>query len=95
MMKHFIIFVTLLFCASEASEFGQYRYSKYIGLNQQLQSNRLAQNRLMMRKRQMMYYENPTRNIRFPNMYSQYPNIENNRYGLNYQNGYGYNYRRF
>ena len=75
-----------------ASDFGQYRYSKYIGLSNQIYANRMAQNQMM--RRTMMYYQNPTHNIRFPNKYSRYPNIEKNGYSVNYQyrTGYGYRY---
>ncbi|MBQ4647133.1 MAG: hypothetical protein IJB79_07270 [Candidatus Gastranaerophilales bacterium] len=65
----FILFSQISF-ASEA-EFGQYRYSQYLGIQQQLQNQRANAIR-----RQRMYNQNPTRNIQYPSMNNPYPNIQ-------------------
>ncbi|MBQ8636007.1 hypothetical protein IJ425_07640 [bacterium] len=53
------------------SEFGQYRYSQYLGIQQQLQNQRA--NAL---RRQRMYNQSPTRNIQYPSANNPYPNIQ-------------------
>jgi len=77
-MKFFagIIFLFLFvqnfaFCA----EFAEYRYSKYLGMQQQLQARRA-----MAYRNQMRYNQSPTRNIRYPRTSNSYPNIERNTY---------------
>ncbi len=66
-------------------EFGQYRYSNYIGVQQQLNNQR---RRAIYQRR--LYNQNPTRNIYYPHSYNSYPNIERNRnyYQRNYSRGY-------
>lgn len=65
----FLLFVSggLSFCA----DFGEYQYKEYLGVQQLLQNQRA-----MAQRRQMRYNTNPTRNIKYPNRYSSYPNIE-------------------
>ena len=73
-MKFAIIIITILFYLpifASASEFGQYRYSQYLGIQQQLQNQRINAIR-----RQRMHYQNPTRNIRYPSANNPYPNIQ-------------------
>ena len=86
-----ILFYALPTFASDA-EFGQYRYTKYLGIQQQLQNQRA--NAL---RRQRMYYQNPTRNIRYPSANNPYPNIQRSyaaritprqRYSAQYYNRY-------
>lgn len=60
--------------ANEA-QFGQYRYSQYLGIQQQLQNQRMNAIR-----KQRMYYQNPTRNIRYPSANNPYPNIQRGSY---------------
>lgn len=78
--KLFVLFVFLLFGFSFAkAEFGEYRYSKYMGIQQQM-NNRRAAARLIEARRN----SDPTRNIRYPNAYNQYPNIQRTNYnGIN------------
>lgn len=75
-MKAIIAILFLLFSmpvfASDA-QFGQYRYSQYLGIQQQLQAQRT--NAL---RRQRMYNQSPTRNIRYPSANNRYPNIQRN-----------------
>ena len=74
----FLLLTIVLFCqTTKASEpeFGQYRYSQYLGIQQQLQNQRANAIR-----RQRMYYQNPTRNIRYPSMNNPYPNIQRGSY---------------
>lgn len=74
-MRLLLIILTILIfepiIQANEVEFGQYRYSQYLGIQQQLQNQRANAIR-----RQRMYYQNPTRNIRYPNAYNQYPNIQ-------------------
>lgn len=70
----FVIILTIfIFQNAYAQEetFGKYRYTKYLGVQQQLQNQRA--NAL---RRQRMYYQNPTRNIQYPSMNNPYPNIQ-------------------
>jgi len=53
------------------AQFGQYRYTQYLGLQQQL-----ANQRANAIRRQRMYNQSPTRNIRYPNSNNPYPNIQ-------------------
>lgn len=70
-MRIIICIAIILSCVSAiAAEFGQYRYSQYLGLQQQLQNQRA---RAIMRQRKMQY--NPTRNIQYPTSGNPYPNI--------------------
>jgi len=73
-MRAILLILTLLIfqqtIANEA-EFGQYRYTKYLGIQQQLQNQRA--NAL---RRQKMYRQYPTRNIQYPTMNNPYPNIQ-------------------
>lgn len=59
------------FALADDAEFGQYRYSKYLGIQQQLQVQRANAIR-----RQRMYNQNPTRNIQYPSLNNPYPNIQ-------------------
>lgn len=68
-----ILIIQISYASDE--EFGQYRYSKYLGIQQQLQTQRL--NAL---RRQRMYNQSPTRNIRYPSANNPYPNIERRNY---------------
>lgn len=65
--------MTFLFQIATAQEdtFGQYRYTKYLGIQQQLQNQRINALRY-----QRMHYQNPTRNIRYPSSNNPYPNIQ-------------------
>ena len=72
--------------ASDA-EFGKYCYSQYLGVQQQLQNQRM--NAL---RRQRMYNQNPTRNIRYPSMNNPYPNIQRTNYALNPRQRYSAQY---
>lgn len=78
MRRIILFFIILSFVkisfATEA-EFGQYRYSQYLGIQQQLQNQRANAIR-----RQRMYNQNPTRNIRYPSANNPYPNISNPSY---------------
>ena len=72
------VFFLLFFNSLEAisnEEFGQYRYSKYLGIQQQLQNQRINAIR-----RQRMYNQSPTRNIRYPSANNPYPNIQRASY---------------
>ena len=74
----FLLLTIVLFCQTTNAnepEFGQYRYSQYLGIQQQLQNQRVNAIR-----RQRMYYQNPTRNIRYPSMNNPYPNIQRGSY---------------
>lgn len=69
----FLLFVTFFsfFTTVSASEFGQYRYSRYVGLQQQIK----AQQTMAQRRR----YQNtvsPTKNIKYPTSTNPYPNIQ-------------------
>ena len=66
-----IFFLVHQISFAQDETFGQYRYSKYIGIQQQLQNQRANAIR-----KQRMYNQGPARNIRFPNAYNQYPNIQ-------------------
>lgn len=69
--KIFIILVLLLCRFAFCAQLGEYRYSKYLGVQQQL-NNRRAAARIM----ELKYNSNPTRNIRYPDAYNRYPNIQ-------------------
>ena len=71
-----IVFSLLLFQNVLANaQFGEYRYSQYLGIQQQLQNQRANAIR-----RQRMYNQNPTRNIRYPSANNPYPNIQRSSY---------------
>ena len=81
-MRNLVIITLILFCYfffQEKTfcdeEFGQYRYSKYLGIQQQLQNQRANAIR-----RQRLYNQSPTRNIRYPSANNPYPNIQNASY---------------
>ena len=78
MKKILLILTTVFFCqisiANEA-QFGQYRYSQYLGIQQQLQNQKI--NSI---KRQRILYQNPTRNIQYPSANNPYPNIQRGNY---------------
>lgn len=72
-----------------ASQFGQYQYSKYYAINQQMQLRRAQA------IRQQQLKKAPTRNIQYPSSYNKYPNIQreynysltkNQRYSSAYYN---------
>ena len=73
--------------ANADAEFGQYRYSQYLGIQQQLQNQRINAIR-----RQRMYNQNPTRNIRYPSMGNPYPNIQRSNAGLTARQRYSAQY---
>ena len=77
-MKQFFIVIFLItsfaYGASDV-RFGEYRYTKYLGMQQQLRTQQMASAR-----RQRLYGQNPTRNIRYSSYPGQYPNIERNGY---------------
>ena len=95
--KFFILSVLLLSQIAICAEFGEYGYSKYLGVQQQL-NNRRAAARIM----ELRQNANPTRNIRYPDAYNRYPNIQrSNISGINpyqryspayYQRTYGSRY---
>ena len=67
------ILLLLIFqnCLANEAEFGKYRYSQYLGIQQQLQNQRANAIR-----RQRMYNQIPTRNIQYPSANNPYPNIQ-------------------
>ena len=92
-MKLFaIIFFVFLYLPCFGAEFGEYQYSKYLGIQQQLQNQR--NNAL---RRQRLYNQNPVRNIQYPSANNSYPNIQRSytarinprqRYSSQYYNRY-------
>ncbi len=66
----FVIYL-MSFQISAGADFGEYQYSEYLGIQQQLQNQRA-----MALRRQMKYNTSPTRNIKYPRTYNSYPNIE-------------------
>ena len=84
-----IIFLFQL-CYAQEAEFGEYKYSQYLGIQQQLQAQRA--NAI---KRQKMYNQSPTRNIRYPSLNNPYPNIQRTNYArLTPKQRYSANYYR-
>lgn len=70
------IFLTvfLLVCPfSFSAQFGQYQYTNYNAINQQL-----ILRRNQARLQAMRQNNSPVKNIRYPNSYTRYPNIERN-----------------
>lgn len=74
-MKLFILIILSIFfyqtSQAQEAEFGQYQYPQYLGIQQQLLNQR---NNAI--RRQRIYNQSPTRNIRYPNAYNRYPNIQ-------------------
>ena len=71
MKKIIAILIILLFQKSLCAEFGEYRYTKYLGIQQQLQ-----QRKMMALRQQRLRHQSPTRNIRYPSTGNPYPNIQ-------------------
>ena len=87
-MKQFILVLILLSSCAYSAQFGEYKYSKYLGIQQQIRTQQMADAR-----RQRLYNQNPTRNIRYQQYPGQYPNIErSNRYYRNSYNRYSPQY---
>jgi len=74
-MKQLLLITILMFSCVWAAPFGEYKYSKYLGIQQQLRTQQMAAAR-----RQRLYNQNPTRNIRYQQHSGQYPNIERGGY---------------
>ena len=72
-MKRIVLAIFMLSLCANASQFGEYKYSKYLGIQQQLRTQQMAAAR-----RQRLYNQNPTRNIRYQRYSGEYPNIEHN-----------------
>ena len=75
MKKIIATLIILLFQSSLCADFGEYRYTKYLGIQQRLQNQRMNAIR-----RQRMYNQSPTRNIRYPSANNPYPNIQRASY---------------
>ena len=92
-MQILLLFFTFIFSGffqnvfAEEAEFGQYRYSQYLGVQQQLQNQRINAIR-----RQRIYSQNPTRNIRYPSAGNPYPNIQRTNNSLNARQRYSSQY---
>ena len=87
-----IKFLAIFFCLSLpfafGAEFGEYQYSEYLGIQQQLQNQRARALRM-----QRMRNISPTRNIQFPSRDNPYPNINRTRpYGLSAKERYSPEY---
>lgn len=95
MKKVLIIFSIFLFNCAYCAQFGQYNFNNATGIQRQLQAQKINKIRQEQRAR---YYQNPTRNIRYPSASNPYPNItrsQNQQYGARqrynsqyYQNQY-------
>ena len=74
-----LMLTILLFCQiskANQAQFGQYGYSpQYLGIQQQLQNQRTNAIR-----KQRLYNQAPTRNIRYPSTNNPYPNIQKGSY---------------
>ena len=82
------VFFFLLLASSLGAEFGEYQYSQYLGIQQQLQNQRARAIRM-----QRMRSLSPTRNIQFPSRDNPYPNINRTRpYGLSAKERYSPEY---
>ena len=68
--KFTAVILILMFSTSFAAEFGEYQYSQYLGIQQQLQNQRMRALRM-----QRMRNISPTRNIQYPSRDNPYPNI--------------------
>jgi len=82
-----VILLNLLFLNVSASQFGEYNYSKYLGLQQQIQTQKMIAQRQKMRNRYV-----PASNVRYPNAYNKYPNIQKDSYYLTGKQRYSMNY---
>lgn len=71
MKKIIATLIILLFQSSLCADFGEYRYTKYLGIQQQLQ-----QRKMIALRQQRLRNQNPTRNIRYPSAGNPYPNIQ-------------------
>lgn len=71
----FVIIILISMNYGYCADFGEYKYSKYLGLQQQIRNQQMANIR-----RQRLYNQNPVRNIRYPRYSTQYPNIERTKY---------------
>ena len=69
--KIFLVIIVFLSSVVFGAEFGQYQYSKYIGLQQQIKNRQI-----MAQQKRYRYNVSPTRNIRYPNSSNPYPNIQ-------------------
>ena len=88
----FFIAITFIFFLNfaQASDFGQYQFNRTAALQRQLQAQKIYKYRQEQIAR---YKQNPTRNIRYPNRYNQYPNITRNQVNnLNYSKRYSSQY---
>jgi len=70
-----VIFLFFIFSSAYCAEFVEYQYSKYLGIQQQLQARKM-----MAYRQNLRYRQNPTRNIRYPSYNNPYPNIQKGRY---------------
>ena len=85
-----VIFLIFFINCAYGAEFGEYQYSKYLGIQQQLQNQRM-----LAIRRNMRYYKNPTRNIQYPSANNPYPNIQRNSYrSVSARERYSPNYYR-
>ena len=79
----FLILITSVAYGAHTPKFGEYRYTKYLGIQQQIRTQQMADAR-----RQRLYNQNPLRNVRYSNYPGQYPNIERRYYGNTRVNRY-------
>ena len=92
MFRFFLVLVLMFLCQTKifGAEFGEYQYSKYLGIQQQLQNQRM-----LAIRRNMRYYKNPTKNIQYPSANNPYPNIQRNSYrSVSARERYSPNYYR-
>lgn len=83
-----IIFSCFLLSCVFGAEFGEYQYSQYLGIQQQLQNQRMRALRM-----QRMRNVSPTRNIQYPSRDNPYPNINRTRsYGISAKQRYSPEY---
>ena len=73
-IKFLTLFFLFLCSFAFGSEFGEYQYSQYLGIQQQLQNQRARAMRM-----QRMRNISPTRNIQYPSRDNPYPNINRQR----------------
>lgn len=86
----FAVLIIFLSFSANSAPLGRYNNSKTYLMNQQLQYYRAN---ALKRQAAYNYYSNPTRNIRYPNRYSGYPNIERTHYrGISAQDRYSPRY---
>ena len=87
-IKFLVIIASFLFLSSFGAEFGEYQYSQYLGIQQQLQNQRARAIRM-----QRMRNISPTRNIQYPSRDNPYPNINRTRsYGISAKERYSPEY---